>query len=274
MNGQMKNIPMEQVRFIGNIRDADIEIDELASSIKYQGLLQPVVVSQTGEGYNLIAGHRRFRACTLLGWTEIPAVIRDFENNRAVQLTENIQRKEMTKLEESTAVYNLMKDIKVNKSRLGKILGRNPNWIDKRLSFYEVREFLLGAGILPLKLIDTMSFDIAKIVSKYNRKYWLQLCSNLLGKRWLPEQIRAYCESVTNPNYKPAQNKKPGNKSEKRTPEPGSDNKIILDLLNSEEDEFSIVLDKKDLVIKLMFPTDKGFKTVSNILQKVGGEIL
>ena len=263
-------IQISKIEYIGNIRDDSTEIEDLKSSIKAHGLLQPVIVSASGENYKLIAGHRRLRACKALNWEEIPAIVKDFNNYKVIQLTENMQRKQMNRFDESETVYKLFVDLKVTSGRLGKILGKHPNWVRKRINLFKVREYLLSTGMLSTTLIDSMSFDVAWIVGKYEEKYWLQMCSNLLGKRWYPEQIREYCKGVVDPDYAPQKRKR--NKLSEEHP-------ISITQLNTEisddfKDAFSIIKKDAEYIIKLLCTTKKSYKYLISILQEAGGELL
>src|SRR2546423_2055875 len=87
------------------------ELVELEASIKTNGLLQPITVrSQPGGGWELVAGERRLRAATRLGWTEIPAVVREFDDRAmlTLALVENLQRTDLNPLEEAEGYQRLI----------------------------------------------------------------------------------------------------------------------------------------------------------------------
>jgi ParB/RepB/Spo0J family partition protein len=261
-------IPISKIKKIGNIRDDSTEIDELKTSIKAHGLLQPIIVSVSEKNYKLIAGHRRLKACQALNWEEIPAVINDYKNHKIIQLTENMQRKEMNRIEESETIYELYNELSVTVGRLGRILGKNPAWLEKRINLYKVREHLLSTGMLPTSLIDSMSFDIAWIVGKYEKKYWLQMCSNLLGKTWYPEKIRDYCKGVVDPNYIPQK------KKYTKTNDNQSITGLHTDISDDYKDEFSILKNDSECIIKLLCTTKTSYKYLISTLQEAGGELL
>jgi len=86
-------------------------LNELTQSIQTHGLLQPITVRQVGERYQIIAGERRFRAALLLGWSEIPAEVRQDVDDRhmaELALTENIQRKDLNAIEKATSFANYL----------------------------------------------------------------------------------------------------------------------------------------------------------------------
>lgn len=268
----MAKISIERIKKIRNIRNDSVEIDDLKSSIKEHGLLQPIIVSRVDGEYHLIVGHRRYNACKALGWSTIPAIVQDFKSPQIIQLVENMQRKNLSHIEESDTIYELFQRLKVGRTRLGKIIGKDVNWVNKRLALYECRKHLLSTGMLPTALIDSMSFDIAKTVVKYEKKYWLQMCAYLLGKKWMPDQIEKYCQTISDPNYQPAE-KKQYNKQD-----PLSDIESIVELQkaikHSIRDTFSVMKDDHECMIKVMCTTKSSYTHLLKHLCEIGGEII
>lgn len=89
----------------------EASLNELADSIRQQGMLQPVTVRPTADnGYELVFGERRYRAATIVGMQEIPAIISDLSDEEAeeIAITENLQRKDVTPMEEANAYQRLM----------------------------------------------------------------------------------------------------------------------------------------------------------------------
>jgi ParB family chromosome partitioning protein len=103
------------------------EINSLADSLKTHGLLEPVVVSQLGPGrYQLIAGERRFRAAKQLGWTQLPAMIRSakVQSNLILALVENLQREDLSALDEAHAYNRLRENHGLTQERIAKLVGK------------------------------------------------------------------------------------------------------------------------------------------------------
>jgi len=103
-------------------------LEELAASIRVQGVVQPVVLRPLGDGnYELIAGERRWRASQMAGLTEIPAVIRDVPDAAAlaISLIENIQRENLNPLEEATALQRLIKEFSLTHEEAAQAVGRS-----------------------------------------------------------------------------------------------------------------------------------------------------
>ena len=83
----------------------DAAIAELADSIRQHGLIQPIVVRYTGTNYQIVAGERRWRACRMLGMSDVPVVIKELDDSQTAQiaLIENIQREDLNPVEEAMA---------------------------------------------------------------------------------------------------------------------------------------------------------------------------
>ena len=126
-------------------------LDELAESIKAQGVVQPIVVRPlTGNGgarYEIIAGERRWRAAQIAGLAEIPAVVRDLEDDAviAMALIENIQREDLNPLEEATALDRLVFEFELTHQQAADAVGRSRAAVSNLLRLLE-----LGDKVKPM----------------------------------------------------------------------------------------------------------------------------
>ena len=122
-------------------------LEELASSIAENGLLQPILVREYGEGrYQIIAGERRFRACKLAGLSEIPAIILDRDNKAAAQiaLIENIQREDLNPLEEAMAYKSLKDEYDMTQEELSERIGKSRSAIANSSRLLDLPEAILA----------------------------------------------------------------------------------------------------------------------------------
>ena len=102
-------------------------LEELANSIKENGVFQPVLVRKAVSGYELVAGERRLRATKLAGVKEIPVIIKDFNDKEMMEISllENIQRKDLTPIEEALAYEQMIKKLNYTQDQLAKRLGKS-----------------------------------------------------------------------------------------------------------------------------------------------------
>ena len=103
----------------------ELELDELSDSIRQHGVMQPVVVRQTGRGYELIAGERRWRASQRAGLAEIPALVRDLDDQQvaALALIENIQREQLTAIEQARALARMRDQFSMDQTALATMIS-------------------------------------------------------------------------------------------------------------------------------------------------------
>jgi ParB family chromosome partitioning protein len=112
------------------------ELVELQASLKASGLLQPITVrAQPGGGWELVAGERRLRAATRLGWTEIPAVVRDFDDRAmlTLALVENLQRADLNPLEEAEGYQRLIDEFGLTQQQVADAVGKDRTTITNLL---------------------------------------------------------------------------------------------------------------------------------------------
>jgi ParB family chromosome partitioning protein len=144
-------------------------LDELAASIRAQGLMQPVVVRNRPQGgYELIAGERRWRAAQIAGLAHIPVVVRDVSDQQAsaMALIENIQREDLNPLEEAQALDRLKEEFGLTQQQVADAVGKSRVAVTNLLRLLNlappVRDMLLSGGIemgharalLPLEPLD------------------------------------------------------------------------------------------------------------------------
>ena len=123
--------------------DAEL-LQELADSLKSEGLIQPILVRpQNNDGsYELVAGERRWRAAQLAGLTEIPAIVRDMEDQSvaAVSLIENIQRKDLNPLEEAEALRRLCEEFGLSHQEVADSVGRSRSAVTNLMRLLDLHE--------------------------------------------------------------------------------------------------------------------------------------
>ena len=103
------------------------KLQELAASIKEFGVVQPLVVRQKGKGYELVAGERRLRAAMLAGLTSVPAIVKEYDDIKMMEiaLVENIQRHDLNPIEEAQGLRRLMAECKLTQEQAAEKVGRS-----------------------------------------------------------------------------------------------------------------------------------------------------
>lgn len=160
-------IPVEEIRsnpYQPRIHFDKEALEELASSIKEHGVLEPIIVKKSQiKGYELVAGERRTKASKLAGMETIPAIIKDFNDEEMAEIAilENIQRENLTPIEEAQAYKNFMKKTDLTQEELAKKFGKSRSYITN----------LLGLLTLPKEvqkdvIEGKISMSHARVLSK------------------------------------------------------------------------------------------------------------
>ena len=144
--GELRMLPIQQIqpgKYQPRRHWNDEALDELAASIKAQGLIQPVVVRELGKhSYELIAGERRWRAAQRAQMSEIPALVKTVDEAAvpAMALIENIQRQDLTPLEEADALKRLIDDFDLTHQQAADAVGRSRASVSNMLRLTEMPE--------------------------------------------------------------------------------------------------------------------------------------
>lgn len=129
-------------------REMDPEsLQELADSIRSQGIIQPILVRPIGKHYEIIAGERRFRAARLAGLTQVPVIIRDLpdEATLAVALIENIQRENLNPIEEALALQRLIDEFTLTHQQIANAVGKSRASVSNLLRLLQLPESIRQA---------------------------------------------------------------------------------------------------------------------------------
>lgn len=156
---ELRHLPLDLIR-PGRYQPRSVfdqeKLSELADSIRAQGVVQPVVVRplEGGEGFELIAGERRWRAAQIAGLERIPAVVRDVpdEVSVAMSLIENIQRENLNPLEEATALRRLIDDFRMTHQEAADAVGRSRAAVSNLLRLLELMQEV--KDMIDMRLIE------------------------------------------------------------------------------------------------------------------------
>ena len=143
---QVQQIAVQQIvpnRFQPRKVFNEEKLDELARTIHIHGLIQPIILRKYEEDkYEIIAGERRFRAMQLLEWQEVPAIVQEMTDNEtaSVALIENLQREELTAIEEAEAYQSLMALNELTQEALAQRIGKSQSFIANKLRLLKLAE--------------------------------------------------------------------------------------------------------------------------------------
>jgi len=118
----------------------DAELGELQASLKASGLLQPITVRRSADGFELISGERRLRAATRLGWTDIPAIIRDVDDRTllTLALVENLQRADLNAVDEARGYRRLSEEFGFTHAQIAEAIGKDRTSITSLLRILQL----------------------------------------------------------------------------------------------------------------------------------------
>ena len=138
-------------------------LNELALSIREHGVFQPIIVKKTIKGYIIIAGERRVKASKLAGLNTIPAIIKEFSDDEMMQiaLLENLQREDLTAIEEAKAYKGIIESLRITQEELSKKIGKSRSHITNMLGLLR-----LPLSVQNMVLYNKISMGHARVLSK------------------------------------------------------------------------------------------------------------
>ena len=143
--GALRSIPLGQIKANPYQPRQEFRPEQLAdleASLKVNGLLQPITVrpASTGSGYELIAGERRYRAATRLGWTEIPALVKVVDDREALSLAlvENLQRADLDPIEEAEGYQRLQAEFSATQQQVADAVGKDRSTVANALRLLQL----------------------------------------------------------------------------------------------------------------------------------------
>ena len=151
----------------------DDSLEELATSIKADGVIQPIVVRKVGDKYEIIAGESRFRASKLAGLEKVPIVVKNVSDRKAreLALVENIQREDLNPIEEAISLKTLMEEYKLTQQELSDIVGKSRSYIANNLRLLNlsdyIKDYLIRGELSPSQGRTLLSLETEEERKKY-----------------------------------------------------------------------------------------------------------
>lgn len=183
-NGEINQLEIERIvpnRFQPRTIFDEEKIEELAETIKLHGVIQPIVVREMSKGqFEVIAGERRLRAMKKLGWTHVPAIINNLSDTQtaSVALIENLQREELTPIEEAIAYGKLLQLHQLTQEALAQKLGKGQSTVANKLRLLKLPQEIQNAllkkeiterharALIPLKNEELQIKLLVEIIEK------------------------------------------------------------------------------------------------------------
>lgn len=241
-------------------------LQELSASIKEHGVIQPIIVRKIGDKYEIIAGERRYKATALAGLTKIPAIIRNLDDKEAskVALLENLQRRDLTAIEEARTFQKILELDSMTQEELGKTMGKSQSAIANKMRLLslpdEVQEALLNDKISERHARSLLNLETAdQQISMLNR-----VIEERMTVRELDNEIRVMNGEEPIPSKIIAE---AGPKVEVKSDDAFD---IIPDLEEEDEDDiFKIIPDlEEEELLDIATSKDTSLKTIDELLKK------
>lgn len=177
-------------------------LEELAASIRAVGVIQPIIVTQIGDRYRIIAGERRYRACRMAQQEEIPAIVRNWDQQRQMEaaLIENLQRDDLNPIEEAQGVRRLMDESGLTQEKIAERLGKSRPAVANLLRLLNLTE-----SVQKLVIEGKLSAGHARALVTVEPKRQAQLAELTVQQGWSVRQLERICaQPVKEEPEKPA----------------------------------------------------------------------
>ena len=175
-------------------------LKELAASIEAVGVIQPIIVAETGERYRIIAGERRYRASRLANLEEIPAIVRNWDQQKQLEaaLIENLQRDDLNPIEEAQGVKRLMEESGITQEKAAERLGKSRPAIANLLRLLSLEE-----SVQQMLAEGKLSAGHARALVTVDKRRQVQLANLTVQQGWSVRQLERICAQPPEKEEKP-----------------------------------------------------------------------
>ncbi len=167
-------------------------LNELAASIKEHGIIQPIIVRNIGEKYEIIAGERRYKASAIAGLTKIPAIVKNLDDKESskVALLENLQRKDLTSIEEARTYQKILELDELTQEELAKTMGKSQPAIANKIRLLSLSEEVQDA-LLKEKISERHARSLLNVKNKEDQILLLnKIINNRMTVKELEEELK------------------------------------------------------------------------------------
>ena len=176
---QVLNVPIEDIipnRFQPRLTFDETSLKELAASIKEHGIIQPLVLRRLGDKYEIIAGERRYKASKMAGLTSVPAIISLLDDRKSaeVAIVENVQRRDLSSIEEAKSYKALLDKGYLTQDELAKKMGLSQSAISNKLRLLSLSEKVQDA-LMNGKISERHARSLLQVSEKEEQDKWLNI---------------------------------------------------------------------------------------------------
>lgn len=207
---EIVNVPVEKIqpsRYQPRIKFDEEKLEELSQSIQQNGLIQPLTVREMSDHYELIAGERRYRACRMAGFKEIPCYVLSPTDDQAAQmaLVENVQRQDLSAIEEAKSYTQIMKQAHLSQEQLAKKIGKSQSAIANKIRLLNLPDEIQD-GVVEGKITERHARALLTVDDQQQKKVYKEILNKNLNVR----ETEAYIESLSKPKKVHARQKTKG----------------------------------------------------------------
>lgn len=214
---EVVKIPIEKIipnRYQPRTVFDDERIEELARTIHTHGVIQPIVIRPISDqpgSYEIIAGERRYRAMKSLQWTDVPAIVRDLNDREtaSIALIENLQREELTAIEEALAYQQLLEMHSLTQEALAQRLGKGQSTVANKLRLLKLPQFVQDA-ILNREISERHA---RALIAIKDEQLQLQLIAATKEFEWNVRQLEDQIQKLLQPEEPEVKKQKPKRKA-------------------------------------------------------------
>ncbi len=175
-------------------------LNELAASVKEHGVIQPIIVIRKGDGYQIVAGERRYRAATKAGLAKIPAIIRSLtdQNKLELSLIENLQRRDLNVVETATAYAKLRDQFNLTNEHIGQRVNKSPSAVNNTMRLLklpkEVRTLIAEGKLTEGQVRPLISWD---------DEFIMAVIPLIIAEGWSARQVEQYTVNAKKQSKQP-----------------------------------------------------------------------
>lgn len=178
-------------------------LEELAASINEHGIIQPIVVTPKGEGYEIVAGERRYRASKLAGLTEVPVIVRSMSDQTQLEISliENIQRRDLNSIETATAYAKLRDQFNLTNDEIAKRVQKSSSAVINTM-----RLLKLPTEVIALIAEGQLSEGQARPLIGQDKDFIVSLVPRIVTEEWSARKVEQYLVDLKNGNKEVTKN--------------------------------------------------------------------